>query len=154
MGTLTLRRIRYTDADAAARLLQLRRRLSLQADIVSPRGRALTEKVFGEALTPGQVVERICRDVRERGLAAVLHYCEQLDNKKLSADTLRVTPAELKAAHQAAAPEFIETIRRVKHRILAFQSGLVHNDARLTVNGKYELGMRYRPLKHVASRSG
>jgi histidinol dehydrogenase len=149
MGTLTLRRIRYTDADAAAQLLQLRRRLSLQADIVSPRGRALTEKVFGEALTPAQVVERICRDVRERGLTAVLHYGEQLDNKKLTADTLRVTPAELKAAHKAAAPEFLETIRRVKHRILSFQSGLVHNDARLTVNGKYELGMRYRPLKRV-----
>src|SRR6478735_6250778 len=110
MGTLKLRRIRHTDADAAAQLLQLRRRLSLQADVVSPRSRALTEKVFGQALTPSQVVQKICGDVRERGLEAVLHYTQQLDNKKLTASTLRVAPEELKAAHQAACPEFLETV--------------------------------------------
>ena len=36
MTTPKLRRIRFTDDDAAGELLQLRRRLSLQADVVSP----------------------------------------------------------------------------------------------------------------------
>ena len=49
-------------------LTDLVRQLGLQADVVSPRGRQLTEKVFGQALTPAQVVERICRDVRTKGL--------------------------------------------------------------------------------------
>jgi histidinol dehydrogenase len=149
MTSLKLRRIRYTDDDAAGELLQLRRRLSLQADVVSPRGRALTEKVFGSALTPSQVVERICRDVRDQGMKAVLRYGEQLDKRKLTAETLRVSNADLQAAHKAAAPEFLTAIRRIRQRILAFQSGLIHNDAHYVVHGKFELGMRYRPHRRI-----
>lgn len=149
MAPLKLRRITSSANDAAQQLLELRSRLSLQADVVSPRSRALTEKVFGKALTPGQVVQTICDDVRKRGLEAVLHYTQQLDNKKLNATTIRVTPEELKAAHAAADPEFLATLRRVRNRVLSFQSGLVHNDAQLTVAGKYQIGMRYRPMRRV-----
>ena len=116
---------------------------------MSPRSKALTEKVFGQALTPSQVVKTICDDVRARGLAAVLHYTQQLDNKKLTAATIRVSGDELKAAHSAAAPEFLDTIRRVRNRILSFQSGLVHNDAQMSVTGKFQIGMRYRPMRRV-----
>jgi len=42
---------------------QLRDKLSPRGDIVSPRGRALTEEVFGEPLTPVEVVRKICDDV-------------------------------------------------------------------------------------------
>ena len=59
----------------------------------SARGRELTEKVFGEALPPVRVVERICEDVRKRGREAVFHYTEQLDRVRLDADTLRVDNA-------------------------------------------------------------
>ena len=149
MADLKLRRIRYTDDDAAGALLALRGRLSLQADVVSPRGRALTEKVFGSALTPSQVVDRICRDVREQKLKAVLRYCEQLDNRKLTADTLRVSEADLVAAHKAAAPEFLGALRRIRQRIFAFQSGILHADARYVMQGKFELGMRYRPHRRI-----
>jgi histidinol dehydrogenase len=149
MGSLTLRRIASTSDDAAAQLLALRRRLSLQADVVSPRSRALTEKVFGQALTPSQVVHKICDDVRAKGLEAVLHYTQQLDNKKLTAETIRVAPEELKAAHKAADPEFLETVRRIRNRVLSFQSGLVHNDAQMVVAGKFQIGMRYRPMRRV-----
>ena len=31
-------------------------------------------EVFGQPLTPEQVVTTICHDVREQGLGAVLHY--------------------------------------------------------------------------------
>src|ERR1700704_3697013 len=70
MATLTMRRIHHDKGDAGAELARLRQQLSLQADVVSPRGRQLTEQVFGQALTPAQVVERICGDVRARGLPA------------------------------------------------------------------------------------
>jgi histidinol dehydrogenase len=149
MGPLKLRRISSASHDAAEQLLALRRRLSLQADVVSPRSRELTERVFGKPLTPGQVVQTICDDVRKRGLDAVLHYTKQLDNKTLDADSYRVTPEEMAAAHAKASAEFIETIRRIRNRVLSFQSGLIHNDAQLIVAGKYQLGMRYRPMKRV-----
>src|SRR5947209_19752472 len=113
MGNLTMRRIHYA-AHAAAELAKLRQQLSLQADVVSPRGRQLTEQVFGQPLSPAQVVERVCVDVRQRGLPAVLHYTEQFDRARLTEETVRVSAAELQEAHAKADPEFLATVRRVR----------------------------------------
>src|SRR5436305_7512862 len=108
MAKITMRRISHTAADAADQLHQLCRQLGLQADVVSPRGRALTEQVFGQALTPAQVVDRICSEVRQQGLRAVLHYTEQLDKVRLTPESVRVSAAEIAAAHKAARPAFLE----------------------------------------------
>src|SRR5204863_7414231 len=107
MERLKMRRISYRATDAADQLQQLCRQLGLQADVVSPRGKALTEQVFGQALTPAQVVERICTDVRKDGLSALLRYTEQLDKAVLTGAKLRVSDEEFEAAHKAAAPEFL-----------------------------------------------
>jgi histidinol dehydrogenase len=149
MGKFTMRRISHTAPDAADQLQELCRQLSLQADVVSPRGRALTEQVFGQALTPAQVVERICTDVKQQGLPAVLRYTEQLDKVRLTAETLRVRAEEIDAAHQQAAPAFLDTVRRVRTNILSFQMGLVHRDAVLNVRDRNELKLRYRPMRRV-----
>ncbi len=149
MATLNLRRIHCADADAPGRIAQLRAQLSSQEEVVSPRGRELTLAVFGEALAPVRVVERICHDVRQRGLEALLHYTEQFDRVRLTAETLRVSAQELADAHAAAEPAFLETIRRVRQRILAFQFGLVHRDAVLHIPGRQELRLRYRPMRRV-----
>jgi histidinol dehydrogenase len=149
MAELTMRRIHHAAAGAAAELSRLRQQLSLQADVVSPRGRELTEQVFGRPLTPAQVVERICTDVRQRGLEAVLHYTERLDKARLDAETVRVSAAQLREAHARAAPEFLATLRRVRQNVLSFQMGLLHADAVLTSVGKHELRLRYRPVRRV-----
>src|SRR5262249_32684585 len=120
-----------------------------QADVVSPRARQLTLAVFGEALTPAQVVERVCTDVRTRGLPAVLHYTQQLDRVRLDAGTLRVSAGELAQAHAAAAPAFLDTVRRVRQNVMAFQVVLLHSDAVLSVAGSHELRLRYRPVRRV-----
>ncbi len=109
----------------------------------------LTERVFGEALPPARVVERICEDVRQRGREAVFHYTEQFDRVRLNADTLRISRAELVEAHAAAEPALLETVRRVRQNILSFQSGLLHGTARLAVAGRHELRLRYRPMRRV-----
>src|SRR5271156_540135 len=98
-----------------------------------PRSRQLTEAVFGEALPPGRVVERICADVRSRGLDALLHYTERLDGVRLDRARLRVDGRELAEAHAAAEPAFLETLRRVRQNVLSFQLGLIHGDAVLSV---------------------
>lgn len=149
MASWKMRRIAHTDPGALGRLEEVRRQLSLEADIVSPRSRALTEKVFGEALSPARVVERICQDVRQGGLAAVVHYTEQFDQVKLTPQTVRVGPRDLERAHAQADPAFLAMIRRVRKNIIRFQSGLVQRDATLTQAGKYELRLRYRPMRRV-----
>jgi len=149
MTALNLRRIDCLRADSVEQLASLRAKLSPQGELVTPRGRELTEKVFGEALPPARVVERICGDVRKRGLAAVLHYTEQLDHVRLTAETIRVSPTELADAHAAADHGFLETVRRVRQNILSFQLGLLHRDAILSVAGSHELRLRYRPVRRV-----
>ncbi|HYV34203.1 MAG TPA: histidinol dehydrogenase [Gemmataceae bacterium] len=149
MDNVKMRCIRCAEPGAARQLVELRQQLALQADIVSPKGRKLTEAVFGEALPSSRVVERICADVQSRGLEAVLHYTEKLDGVKLDRQTLRVDVKDLAKAHASAEPAFLETLRRVRHNVLRFQLGLVHGDAVLTVPGSHELRLRYRPMKRV-----
>src|SRR4051794_40652083 len=107
MTQLTLRRIRLGSPEAAAELIALRHKLGAQGNVVSPRSQALTLEVFGEALSPAAVVERVCADVRRRGVEALLHYTERFDKVRLGADTLRVTRSEMALAHASADPDFL-----------------------------------------------
>ncbi len=149
MTALTMRRILLGSVDAAEQFARLRSQLSAKGNVVSARGRELTERVFGEALPPERVVERICEDVRKRGREAVFHYTEQFDRVRLNSDTLRVDRADMAQAHAAADPLFLETVRRVRQNILSFQLGLLHRTARLAVADRHELRLRYRPMRRV-----
>ncbi|MFO0948594.1 MAG: histidinol dehydrogenase [Planctomycetota bacterium] len=145
---LKIRKIDCASADAAAAIQEIRRQLSPRGDVVSPKGKQLTLEVFGEALTPRAVVERICDDVARRGLDALLEYSHKLDRAQLTRETLRVSEAELRAAHQAAAPEFLEAIRKVRHNVRVFQSAILHQDAIMPMSD-HELRLLYRPLRRV-----
>ncbi|OAI50091.1 histidinol dehydrogenase, partial [Planctomycetaceae bacterium SCGC AG-212-F19] len=61
----------------------------------------------------------------------------------------RVSAAELREAHRAADPALLDTVRRVRQNVLAFQMGVLHTSAVMTVAGKYELQLRYRPMRRV-----
>jgi histidinol dehydrogenase len=149
MKSLTMRRLLLADPHAREQLATLRNQLSAQGNVVSSRGRELTRKVFGEELPPIRVVERICTDVRGRGIDAVLHYTEQFDRVQLAPEGVRVSAAELTEAWGNADAAFLETIRRVRQNVLSFQLGLLHGDAVLTVPGSHELRLRYRPMRRV-----
>src|SRR5947207_1369422 len=146
---LKLRRIDCSDNKSNKLLADLKKQLSHQGEILSPKSRELTRKVFGESLPPVKAVERICTEVQKEGLAAVLHYTEQFDKVKLRPDELRVSAAELQSAHAAADPDFLDTIRNIRQNVLSFQMGLTHTDAILSVSGSHELQLRYRPLRRV-----
>src|SRR3990172_9140068 len=146
---LNIQRIDTRQPGAAAALAALRRKLAPEGDVVSEAGRRKTIAVFGEPLTPTQVVERICRDVRDRGLAAVLEYSAKLDGAKLDAATLRVPDAELASAHKAADPAFLKTIRRIRENILRFQTAILHRDVEVDLPEGGFLRQRYLPLARV-----
>ncbi|MEX0716691.1 MAG: histidinol dehydrogenase, partial [Planctomycetaceae bacterium] len=138
--------------DAAADLAALRAKLSPRGDIVSDAGRKRTIELFGEPLSPRQVVERICGDVARDGLAALLDYTEKLDGKRLTADTIRVAPDEFEAAHRAADPEYLAVIRRIRDDIAEFQRATLPEDAKIireAKGGRVELRQRCRPLRRV-----
>ena len=149
MPALKLRRIDLSANNAAQQLAKLRDQMKLDADIVTTASKKLTQAVFGEVLSPAKSVERICLDVKAKGLEAVLRYTEHFDKVKLKPEAIQVTEAELAEAHAAADPEFLDVLRRIRYNIDSFQSGLLHRDAELRVSGSYELHLRYRPLDRV-----
>jgi histidinol dehydrogenase len=146
---LAIPRIDTRDPGSAAQIAALRAKLAPEGNVVSEAGRRKTIEVFGEALSPVQVVERICGDVRERGLPAVLEYTAKLDGKQLTAAELRVSPAELAAAHAAADPAFLETVRRIRARILKFQQAILHQTVTVSTEHGGYLTQRYLPLRRI-----
>jgi histidinol dehydrogenase len=146
---LNIRRIDTSQPGAADELAALRKKLSADGDVVSEAGRKKTLEVFGEPLTPQQTVERICREVRERGLEVVLEYTRKLDGKEITADTLRVSAEELATAHATADPEFLETIRAIRRNILKFQEAILHRDTWVDLDKGGNLCQRYVPLDRV-----
>jgi hypothetical protein len=120
---LEIQRIDTRNPDGQAAIARLRAKLSPGGNVVSDAGRQKTLEVFGTPMAPTEVVERICSDVRTQGLDAVLRYTAQLDNAQLSANTLRVPSEELASAHSRAAPEFLETIRRIRDSIALLAVG-------------------------------
>lgn len=149
MAALKVRRIDLSASNAAQQLAKLREQFRLDAEVVSPTQKKLTQAVFGEALSPSRAVERICSAVRDQGVEAVLKFTEQFDKVKLKSDAIRVKESELAEAHKAADPEYLDVLRRIRYNIDSFQNGLLHRDAELRQSGSFELHLRYRPLDRV-----
>ncbi len=130
----------------------LRQKLSPRGDVVSEAGRQRTIALFGEPLTPQQVVERICGEVRQGGLPVVLEYTKKLDRKELTRETLRVSPSEFDAAFATADPELLRTLGRIRDNIVEFQTKLLNQTVSLKKrdgDARIELRQRYLPLKRV-----
>ena len=142
-------RIDLASADGRARLDALRGQLTSQGDVVSPAGRQRTIDVFGAPLSPREVVERICADVRAQGLDALLDYTRRIDRADVSADTLVVSADALAAAHRAADPGFLAAVRRIRDRVERFQRALLSRDVTVPLEGGGELRQRYLPLDRV-----
>ena len=142
-------RIDLAAADGRARLEALRGKLVSQGDVVSPAGRQRTIDVFGEPLSPRQVVERICADVRTQGIDALLDYTRRIDGAAVTRETLFVPPAALAAAHAAVDRGFLDAVRRIADRVERFQRALLSRDVSVPLAGGGSLRQRYLPLDRV-----
>jgi histidinol dehydrogenase len=149
MPSLKIRRIDTSSPHAVRQLAALKNPFADQANVVTSASKKLTQAVFGEPLTPVKAVEKICTDVRNKGLASVLHYTEHFDKVRLTARQIRVQPEDMAAAFAAADPAFIDTARRIRDNVLQFQIGLMSKDALLPVSEHFELHLRHRPLHRV-----
>ncbi len=138
-----------TTSNFIEQLRLLREQLSPSGNVVSPKGRELTERVFGSPLLPWQVVERICSEVRSQGLSALLHYSQQLDGAQLDPQALRLPESQLAAAHRQASPEFLKAIRRIRDNIDTFQQAILHRSVSIQPRDGIQLEQRYVPLRRI-----
>ncbi|MDR2762266.1 MAG: histidinol dehydrogenase [Planctomycetaceae bacterium] len=148
---MKIRRIDSRKGGKAVRqeIAELRERLSSRGNIVSESGRQRTIEIFGEALSPQQVVERICSEVRSGGLSVLLDYSFRIDGAELTSKTIRVTKNELASAYRKADARFLESIRFAKENIRTFQEKILRNkNVFWKTSGGY-ICERYRPLRRV-----
>jgi histidinol dehydrogenase len=142
-------RIDLAATDGRRRLDALRAKLASQGDLISPAGRQRTIDVFGEPLTPRQVVERICADVRGKGIDALLDYTRRIDAAEVTRETLCVPAETLAAAHATVEPSFLEAVRRIRQRVERFQQALLCRDVEVSLPGGGCLRQRYLPLDRI-----
>ena len=75
-------------------------------------------ELFGERLMPEEVVRRIIRSVRDGGDQALREWNQKIDGTQT--DNLLVSPAEMRAALNAIAPDLRRALELAAERIRAF----------------------------------
>lgn len=102
--------------------------------------------MFGEPLTPAQVVDRILRDVRTRGDAALAEWTEKLDGRK--SDRFAIPNAELQAALESLPAEQRAALELAADRVRRFhQAQPVTSWMTQSLGGT--VGQYVRPIQRV-----
>lgn len=108
--------IRRVRGDEAVQTLT-RRGLATETAL-NPSMLERNREIFGEPLSPDQVVDRILRDVRNGGDAAVQRYTELLDG--VATAVTEVTRDQLEAALSRLDPALVDALRVAADRIQSF----------------------------------
>ncbi len=131
-------------ADEARRTL-LRRAPADEPDL-PPAVRETVRRVFGAELDAAAVVDRILRDVRLEGDAAVRRYNEQIDGVSY-AGSLEVSRNEVKAAYGQVGSSLVDALNVAATRIRDYHAlQLQHAAKSFEQNG---LGQIVRPIARV-----
>lgn len=103
-------------------------------------------RIFGEALTPAAAVERILRDVRKRGDAALYDWTRRIDGVTL--ETLAVDSSAIRSASDLVSPDLWDALILAAGRIRAFHA-LQPVNSWMTSSLGGRLGQRVTPLRRV-----
>lgn len=134
----------YQDVQAARQTVL--RRVPFDDVPTSPEMAEGIQRIFGEALTPEQVVARILRDVRARGDAALREYAERIDGSRL--ETIEVPAAEIDAAFAGLDPKLRDALEVAARQVRAFHERQYKASWRHEESGG-TVGQIVRPLQRV-----
>jgi histidinol dehydrogenase len=121
------------------------KRAPLEELAPSPEVRERTRRVFGEELSPERAVERILRDVREEGDAAVRRYNELIDGAETP--RLEVSRSEIEDALRDVDKKVVSALRFAADRIRSFHE--LQRARSMAAFSEKGLGVMVRPLERV-----
>ncbi len=131
---------------AAAARQTLLKRAPNDDPALPPSVRGAIRRIFGADLHAGAVVERILRDVRQDGDAAVRAYDEAIDGI-VSKKPLEISREEIEAAYAKVDPALVQALRLAAERIAAYHTNQMKHAARSFEEGG--LGQIVRPIERV-----
>lgn len=124
----------------------LLRRAPSEEPELPPAVRETIRRVFGAELDAGAVVDRILRDVREEGDAAVRRYNAEIDGVTTDGP-LEVTRDEIKAAYDRVDASLVDALNVASERIAAYhEMQMKYAASSFEENG---LGQIVRPIARV-----
>ena len=122
------------------------RRVTFDEIEVTPEMLDRNEQIFGERLTPAAAVERIIRDVRERGDTALHEWGERIEGLKLA--SFEVPPKRVEQAVATLDPALVEALQLAATEIERFHRRQLRNSwVDFGVEGA--LGQLVVPLRRV-----
>ncbi|NMB46188.1 MAG: histidinol dehydrogenase [Firmicutes bacterium] len=108
-----------------------------------------TKSVWGEPLSPEEVVTRILGQVQARGDEAVIEYVAHLDGAHLTTDTLWVSEAEWEEALEQVSVDFMQALKTACNNIEQYHAQQ-KPQSWITVEADGSiLGQRVTPLDRV-----
>ena len=110
-------------------------------DSATPEVLDRIEKLFGEHLTPREVVGRILDAVRWRGDNAVLGYTSMIDGVEL--ESLEVSKATMKRAYDGISTDLRNAMETVKGRVRSFHEACIPHTWMDETTG---LGEQFTPM--------
>ncbi|MCD6599954.1 MAG: histidinol dehydrogenase [Dehalococcoidia bacterium] len=135
--------IRISKFNEAKQLLT--RKNTLESFVGSPQLLAQIKRVFGEELSPQQVVERIVAGVKDKGDEALLYYAGKLDGVELG--FLEVNRQEILAAYDSVDDGLVAALKLAAERIRDFHYECAAKRGVVFIN--HYLGRQIQPLSKV-----
>jgi histidinol dehydrogenase len=121
--------------------------------VTDPDFEARFVALLSQARETTETVDRPVADiiaaVRVRGDAAVIEYTMRFDRQALTADRLRISPAEIDAATASIPAELAAALDLAAARIEAFHHAQMPQDLRMTDAAGVTMGMRWNALDAV-----
>ena len=124
-------------------------RLDARAPDFAERFRAFLATKREAAADVEAVVRAILAEVAERGDAALIELTAKHDRLDLSASGLKITAAEIEAAHAACDQAALDALAFARDRIEAYHRRQLPRDERFTDALGVELGHRWTAIEAV-----
>lgn len=134
----------FEDVQAARQ--SVLRRVPFDQVATSPELEAGIYRIFGEALTPEEVVARVLRDVRTKGDAALRDYSERIDGSAL--ERIEVPTSEIEAAYAGLDPSLRDALMVAARQVREFHQRQYKDSWRHETTAG-TVGQIVRPLQRV-----
>ena len=133
---------------AEAEILKILIKPAFDEVVISDKVRDRIRRTFGEELTPTRLVDRIVRDVRVRGDAAVLENTAIIDGVHLTAAEMEVTESEKAEAMAGLNPQLLGSLKKAAENVRQFHLDQKEHDGpwRSERGKKSWVGQRRTPV--------